>query len=166
MIDKVKLKKSNEWFNEGLWRLRNKVAKSKRKFDRKKSERNWSEFTELQKEYKMKCAKIKQISVNDFIEKIKDIKTMANLHKKLTNPKGNNIASLIKKDNTRTIPGEDTLEELIRTHFPKSQPKLKTNYPNTVKTTQEVNSTAENWINFNLIKLAMLGFKIKKIAWT
>ena len=42
MIDKMKLKKSNEWFNESLRRLRNKVAKSKRKFYRKKSERNLS----------------------------------------------------------------------------------------------------------------------------
>ena len=91
-----------------------------------------------------------------------DIKDISELNKNINKPKGQKIGALKKKDGTYSEPGEDTIKELINTHFPKSHPLTATKHSNMVMNTKKIADTNIDWINMQLIREAMLGLKKKK----
>ena len=155
--------KTNKWFNERCRNMRNSVAKLRRKYQRKNSERNWLAFTEKAKEYKDFCKTRQKENLRDFLETMPDIKSISQLHKNMVCQGRNEISSLLDKNNKRTLPGEETLNELINVHFPKHQVLTATKHPNKNVTMAELTQLKIDWINNNLIRKAMSGFKDKNL---
>ena len=141
----------------------NSVAKLRRKYQRKNSERNWLAFTEKAKEYKDFCKTRQKENLRDFLETMPDIKSISQLHKNMVCQGRNKISSLLDKNNKRTLPGEETLNELINVHFPKHQILTATKHPNKNVTMAELTQLKIDWINNNLIRKAMSGFKDKNL---
>ena len=152
--------KSTVWFSERCRKMRNNVAKMKKKYQRKSSERNWINYTEKLKEYKAFCKYRKKDSMKEFLETLPDIKSISQLHKNLVKKGRHKITSLIDSTGNRTLPGEQTLNELIKTHFKKHRKLTPTKYP--VKTASKEEMDEIDWIDCDLIKRAMAGFQEKK----
>ena len=70
---------------------------------------------------------------------------------------------LEKADGTMTDPGEETITELVRVHFPYSDPIRHLKYNSAKNTpTALIQSEFSGWINGDRAKLAMAGFEKKK----
>ena len=80
----------------------------------------------------------------------------------MTKNKGQKIGVLKKSDGQFTSPWKDTIKELISTHFPTATERMSSKYGSDYKLTTDIDETRFDWINKNLIKEAMFGFKSKK----
>ena len=73
------------------------------------------------------------------------------------------MGSLIKQNGEPAEPGQETLDTLLKQHYPTGEPLQPTSYPNTGITLTELkNSDLESWINNDLIIKVFDGFKSKK----
>ena len=136
---KPKLRQKNQaWYDERIRSMRNRLAKLLKKAKRKPSERNVTEFHEYQRDYKKLCEQQKKGKMRDFLENLNCIKTMSQLHKSLNQKRPPNIGCLKKKNGSYTEPGKETVDELLKTHFPTHSKRLKTNYGNKTMTRAQI----------------------------
>ena len=79
--------------------------------------------------------------------------------------KQDNINTFTKETGETTDPGEETLDALIKAHFPNAVEKLRKSYNSGNKLTKlEIQETNKEWINYSLTKEALMSFGNKKAA--
>ena len=144
---------TNTWYTERCKRMRSRVAKLKRKYERKKSERNWIEYHEKHSEYKNFCSHSKDEAFKDYLETLPDFEELSKFHRGVIKKNNSELTCLLRNDGSRTEPGEDTLNEIIKTHFPRYTKIKQTKHLNKQISLQEIKDTAKNWISTGLIQL-------------
>lgn len=111
----LKAKRDVPWWGKELEVMRKEV----RKLENKKGDR--CKFKEALTEYNKAIRRLKRKSFRKFSEEIEDTPTAARLRKVLSKDHTNGIGTLRKVDGTRTNDQKETLEILMKTHFPGSQ---------------------------------------------
>lgn len=107
--------KKVRWWNETLEELR-KVARQE--FNRAKSSNSWSTYKIALTRYNRELRKSKRLSWKTFCEELKDVPETARIQRALSSSKEQNIGTLKIDDTNQTTSFGETLELLLRTHFP------------------------------------------------
>lgn len=109
------------WWNNRLAELR---KKSRRLFNRAKVTSDWDPYKKALSEYNKELRQAKRKDWKRVCEEINNAPTAARLHKVLSKDHSNGLGSLKKEDGSFTVDSSETLEVMIRTHFPGSIPYL------------------------------------------
>ena len=81
----------------------------------------------------------------------------------IQNKKRNKINTFVKPDGSSTKPGLETLDTLIKTHFPLATEQIQKKYSSENMFSKDyIKSKNDDWINPDLIKEAMALFQDKK----
>ena len=88
---------------------------------------------------------------------------LSKFHRGVIRATNSELSCLIRQDGSRTEPGEDTLNEIIKMHFPKYTKTKERQHSNKIVAKTELKETAKTWITSDLIKIAMDGFQAKKL---
>ena len=99
--------------------------------------------------------------MKEFLETLPDIKSISQLNKNLVKKGRHEITSLIDANGKHTLPGEQTLDELIRTHFKKHRKLTPMKYPIKIASREEMDEF--DWIDSDLMRRAMAGFQEKNL---
>ena len=160
----LKLKSRDfSWFKKEHKKLSRKVEKAYIKYKKSGSADDQQKYSKLQSIYKNKCRKDRNHSWKHFVDTIRKEKEIAKLTKKLQAGSGNKLSVLEKADGTVTDPGEETITELVGTHFPYSEPIKHVKYSSINSTpTSVIKSQFSDWIDADKTKLAMADFEKKK----
>lgn len=143
------------WWTEDLQSKRKQLRKT---FNRSKRLGTWDEYHTSLTEYKNALKKAKTNSWRGLCHDVENTSEGARLHRILAKKPIGNIGTLRKPDGDYTVSGRDTLETLVRAHFPDSlesvQPDLLSDlYPDHIR------REAQDW------KLASIVFSRPKIEW-
>lgn len=110
-----RVNKKTPWWNRALEEMRKKVRRisnlSKRGLAREK-------FKEALTEYNKEIRRSKRKSWKNFCEEIDDLPTTSRIQKVLAKEHTNGLGSLKREDGTYTCNQGETLDLLMRTHFP------------------------------------------------
>lgn len=162
---KIKFKGAN-WFNDQLKKLKDKTKKQFKIAQRINSEEEWSKYNSIHSRFRYKCRKAKATTWRKFVTETKNENKMAKLARIAQHKDRTRLHSLKKEDGTFTNPGNDTLSELAKTHFPlsSSEPPYE-KYDSTKKfCPHEDLSMYEGFLNTRLVTAALEGFKPMKAA--
>lgn len=110
--------KSMPWWNEGLNRLR---TETRRLFNRAKRTGNWESYREALTAYNKALRKAKRDSWRRHCEGIEKIPEGARLQKALQKGKECQIGTLKREDGSYTETVGETLQLLLKSHFPGSE---------------------------------------------
>ena len=111
-------KKKSDWYTEDLRLLANKVRRQYHNATRSKSQLERMKYKKIQKKYQIMCRKAKRKSWRAFLDTTPDETKMAAINKIIQGKNTNTSSTFIKEDGTATEPGEETLNQLVKTHFP------------------------------------------------
>jgi len=109
------------WWNDKLAELR---KKSRQLFNRAKVTSDWDHYKKALTEYNRELRRAKRKDWRRVCEEINNAPTAARLHKVLSKDHSNGLGSLKKEDGSFTVDSSETLEVMMRTHFPGSAPVL------------------------------------------
>lgn len=107
------------WWNDKLAGLR---KKSRRLFNRAKITLDWVEYKKALTEYNRELRHAKRKDWRRVCETINNAPAAARLHKVLSKDHSNGLGCLKKEDGSYTVDSSETLEVMMRTHFPESIP--------------------------------------------
>nr|XP_024219513.1 uncharacterized protein LOC112211654 [Halyomorpha halys] len=114
-IMKRETKRDVPWWNKTLENLKRRARKL---FNRAKGQGRWEEYRQALTEYNKEIRKSKRRSWRKFCEGIEDSSSAARIHKVLQKDRDNGPVSICRSDKTYTENQEETLKELLKTHFP------------------------------------------------
>lgn len=114
-ISQIKGKKQVPWWNEELSVKRKQTRKL---FNRAKTFGNWEEYKASLTEYNNLLRKSKRESWRKLCEEIEDLPVASRLQKVLAKDTLANLGLLEKPDGSLTNNSSETLEVLLKTHFP------------------------------------------------
>jgi hypothetical protein len=109
----------NPWWSKGLESRKKEVRKLYNKS--KRSEEDRKTYLKALTEYSKEIRKARRESFRKFTEQINELPVATRLTKVLGKDHSNGISTLMRPDGTRTQDQRETLELLMRTHFPESQ---------------------------------------------
>ena len=112
------------WWNKELAAMRKTV---RRAFNKANSLDLWTEYRAERNRYNKMIKTAKNNSWRSFCGDLEDIPETARIHKLLTKDGSNGVGTLLRTDGTHTGNREQTLEELLRVHFPGSTTYVNTN---------------------------------------
>jgi ribonuclease HI len=121
-----KFKNDMEWYSPKLQEEKNHLKKEEKKMralfhqgsDTESIEESKKKFRELKLKYNKNIQKAKNLNYKNQMSKLENTKDTARLQKLMENRTDNKIGTLIKEDNSYTTNEEETVEELMTTHFP------------------------------------------------
>jgi uncharacterized protein YaaR (DUF327 family) len=110
--------KGNKWFTKSLKALRKKVRKAYDKMKRCRNVQNINKYQNLNKRFKKEGKKARNASWRKYKEEIKDEQEMQKLVKVVEKKQANQVGVMKKEDGTISDVGKDTIEYMLKTHFP------------------------------------------------
>ena len=113
------------WFKRKHKKLARKVRKAYAGFVNVTSADAVTRYLDLAAKYKKLCKRDRKRAWCKFKESIQTEKEMADLAKFMQRQDRNDINSLEKADGSLTTPGEETLDLLIKTHFPAATDQIR-----------------------------------------
>ena len=114
--------KNNPWWNKEFTIQRRQLNSLYRA--RHRTEESWQTYKLAEKDYRKACLKAKNNDWKTFLKDQDSIESINKLRKILEKNTSHTLGILTKEDGSTTDPGNDTLEYLMRAHFP-SITKLK-----------------------------------------
>ena len=111
-------KKKSDWFTEDLRLYAIKVRRQFSNAKRIRSPLEQMKYKKMQKKYKLMCRRAKSKSWRVFIDSTPDETKMAAVNKIIQGKNTNTISTFINDDGSSTEPGDETLNLLVKTHFP------------------------------------------------
>ena len=148
---KVKERNSNNpWWTKQLQEHR--TALNKLYCARKNSEEDWKIFKDAEKRYKRACGKAKKNDWVGFVEEQQTVDSINKLRKILEANVKHTLGVLQKEDGTHTEPGKETLQFLLKSHFPSIQETLPTKYKDTVIPAKDVYALELKWLTVEKLK--------------
>ena len=153
----------SHWYTDDLKSLSSKVRAAYDKMRRTMDVNDEDSYKELQVEYRRACKKARRSSWQKFTADTDSIKKMAFLNKILQRQQNNKIDVLVRADGTSTEPGADTLQALVRTHFPKAVPVPHITY--SAASNADMNmilDSLDDWISPSVVIKALRKFDAKK----
>jgi len=152
------------WWSGELDKLRKKV---RRLFNVAKRDGSWDFYRRALTKYNLEIRKAKRISWRRYCQEIESTDTVARLHRIMKRDTSGHLGTLKSSDGQYTKTTKETLELLLRTHFPGSGARTS----NTAVQDQVISRTLgsrEDWraakvaFNFGSIKYAINGLKAYK----
>lgn len=151
------------WWNNDLARLRRQTRKT---FNKCKKTGKWDEYRKAITEYNKALRKAKRDSWRRHCEDIENTSECARLHKILSKEPHSSIHTLKTETGEYTKTGKETIEELLKVHFPVSTiTNLSIADCRGLEIEPEKRALREDWqiaktvINVNKIKWAINSFK-------
>ena len=155
--------RKNKWYNEDLRWLGRKVEKLYAKMRRNPIQQNILRHRKTEQQYKRKCKKERNNAWNRYKQTMSRSKDVANLVKMVEKEQNREITTLTKENNEITAPGRETLDELVKAHFPNSLERKSILYSEYGEVeTREIRTRYKKWINVALIEQVFNNFKSKK----
>ena len=108
--------KNNPWRTKQLTEHRRIVNRLYKR--RLHNEECMQEYKQEEKEYRKACLKAKQTDWKQGVEKQSSLESINKLRKILEFNNKQTLGILLKEDGSYTEPGQDTLDYLLKTHFP------------------------------------------------
>ena len=155
---------NNPWWTSKLQKQRKELKTQKRQTSANQTETNKELLKEKQKSYKKDCLRAKMQDWRDFNTKQDSTESINTLRKILEKRKNNSLGVLEKPDGTATDPGIDTLEFLMKSHFPSITPPLPVTQKDVKISTATINSTDIEGFDMNKLEEVVQSFKNKKAA--
>lgn len=103
------------WWNKTVEKLR---RLARQEFNRAKSSNNWQDYKNALTKYNKELRKSKRSSWKTFCGELKDVPETARIQKALSSQKSQTIGTLRIDDANQTSSFGETLELLLKTHFP------------------------------------------------
>lgn len=125
------------WWNNHLQKLRKKARKL---FNKAKRTMQWDLYKSALTEYNKEIRKSKRMDWRRTCESIENTPVVARLQKVLSKDHTNGLGTLKKENNCFTSDGTETLEIMMKTHFPGSIIVSKNNLPISGDTTGQSNT--------------------------
>jgi len=126
------------------------------------TEGNKAKYRMLYNNYNKECEKQQKINFNDYAECINSLEAMNKFRKIAENKTNKRIGTLEKPDGTITKPGEETINYLIKTHFPEATDLKATQYNELTVDYEWLLNWDPDWITYERMENALLCFKSKK----
>ena len=114
---KTRFKGSN-WFNDKLKRCNHKVRKQYNIARRVETQEEWNKYHRVHKKFKYRCKVAKRTTWRRFVTDTETEHKMSRLAKIAQHRERAQLHSLQKSDGLFTAPGEETILELSKAHFP------------------------------------------------
>lgn len=163
---KNKTKGYTEWFSDKLKEDREEVRKLYRKIDRdislKKQKKLVDKYDKAKKEYRKACRAARLTSWRKKTEQLESTKDIARMQKLMENKKPPGVSTIRKEDGTYTNTRQETLEVLMKTHFPDCERIKENEEINTEENIETVNEeeikNIENMISMAKVHWALENF--------
>ena len=120
-VSKRKFARRQPWMSNKILQLRESTRRLYRKLSNTKQESCRFAYKQKLKEYKKACDAARSNHWKSFTSELDSIKDTARLQKFFEGDNANKISTIKKTDGTYTRNHEETLEELLRFHFPECQ---------------------------------------------
>ena len=117
VISKIKFKGS-KWFNGKLKRKNLKVRKQYNNAKRVDTHEEWNKYFKIHKKFKYQCRKARTQNWRHFVTGTENEHRMSRLGKIAQHQDRAQLHTLQREDGTFTSPGEETLVEMAKAHFP------------------------------------------------
>ena len=120
-------------------------------------------YKNLLKKYKKLCKKRRRSSWRKYKETRQSVPEMVQLNNIIQKKRKNKINTFTKPNGSCSEPGRETLDILIKTHFPKATEKIGKKYTSeNCHTRSFIMSKNTDWINIDRTREAMQCFEKKK----
>ena len=156
--------KGSKWFNDKLKRLNIQVRKQYDRACRVETVLEWDKYHRIHKKFKRKCRKAKTNSWRHFVTETENEHKMSILARISMHKEKAQIHTLDRDDGSVTEPGRETLEELVRTHFPAADSELDDVPYDLSKSIskEQLTSLYNNYLSEDVVEAALLKFKPMK----
>ena len=151
---------NNPWWTHQLQQQRTELNKLYRA--RKRGDSEWETFKEAEKRYKIACRKAKKKDWMGFVEGQQTMESINKLCKILEANKKHMLGVMKRDDGSHTEPGCDTLQYLLKAHFPSMKNTKNTVYTEDRVETHKINKLDVAWITKDKVKEVLKIFKNKK----
>lgn len=160
------VKKSNrklkDWYTTRHEKKRKAVIRAYNRLKNNSTPNNNNSYKIVLKEYKKMCNKSRNKAWNDYREKMKNEEEMAKAVKYLEE-RTSIVVGTLEVNNETTKPGEETINELIKQHFPHHTQRKRIKYDMIGQINRtDLEKKYKDWINPELIKMALAKFVSKK----
>ena len=155
---------NNPWWTGKLQTQRKELKAVKQQATKSETPQNRELLKEKTKAYKKDCLKAKRKDWETFNTEQDSTESINMLRKILEKRKQNTLGVLQKKDGTTTNPGADTLEYLMKSHFPSLTPPTPVTHTDTKIKTSTINKTHINGLDMENLEGVIQTFKNKKAA--
>ena len=154
----------NEWFTEEMEAKRHRVASSYNKAKNTRSGSDqWRIYKKNYKAYRALVRRSKRKYWNQYKRQCGDVKQTSRLVKILQCSDTNMVSTFTKADGNNTMPGTETADYLLRSHFPNSTEAKKTRYNHVMAPSYEIEGRFSTWITKSLAAEALSKFEHKKL---
>ena len=121
-----------------------------------------SEYRVREKSYRKLCRKAKTADWRYMVESQNSRDSINKLRKILEVNSRNALGVLNKPNGSVTEPGNDTLQYLLKAHFPSISETKETEYTEYKLSAESINGASINWINKDRLAAVFNAFKSKK----
>ena len=153
----------NAWYTEEVDLERQKVASSYERAKRSRAgSEQWRIYKKNYKAYRAMLRRSKRKCWNLYKKDCTDVKQTSRLVKILQRDDLNMVSTFTKEDGTATMPGKETADHLLRSHFPDSKETKSTKYNHVMAPSYEVEGRFSSWITKDLVVESLHKFEHKK----
>ena len=153
----------SHWAGEKHEQGKKKVSELYKQAKRTGHDEHWETYKRADRDFKRMCKNDKNKAWRKYKESIQSVTDMAALARGAQQEEKRDINTLLKDDGSNTDPGAETIDLLVKTHFPAATDTRHVTYNNRRNLpTTEIREKYADWIDIAKIREALTGFEKKK----